>query len=124
MASKQPAILDAIESATADDLVAIDAQLVELDRRRESLVAARKIIDAKLHGKPQRQPRVDGGAGGRVDRRSDDEMRSEIHDLLTTHKVPMKPAMIGQRLGIAPTKVGRLVNHEWFVRGVEGIEIA
>lgn len=54
---------------------------------------------------------------------ADDALRTRIHDHLTKEG-PLKPALIASDLEITPDKVEAAVNHEWFMRTLDGIAVA
>jgi hypothetical protein len=47
--------LEALSKATAEDLAAIDKRLEELDNESAGLRAAKRILDTKLNGVPQKR---------------------------------------------------------------------
>lgn len=113
-------LLEALNSVDASQLAEIDDRIEQLDRERESLVAARKIIDIRLNGKRERakpQPRLH-------DLESDDQLRSKIHDFLSEAGRAVKPAIIGAKLNLTAIKVGKLTQHEWFEKDITGVRIA
>jgi hypothetical protein len=57
---KKLSILDALASVTAQDLVALDAQIVTAQKELDTLTEARKLINVKLNGKPAKQPKAPG----------------------------------------------------------------
>jgi hypothetical protein len=55
---------------------------------------------------------------------SNDQLRSQIFDLLAAQGIPMKPAVISGELGLPRSKVERLLEHEWFAKLPMGYMIA
>lgn len=54
--SERISILEALAAVNEDDLVAIDAELAEIEKRRTMLLDARRIINAKLHPESFKRP--------------------------------------------------------------------
>lgn len=125
----KPTLLEALNYVDAGQLEEIDQRIAALDKERESLVAARKIIDIKLNGKPerakpQRKAKANAPVSGKAYSESDEELRDQVYSILTQAKRPLKPAAIAAEIGISGQKVGQLTNHEWFIKDIDGIRIA
>lgn len=133
MTAKKINLIEALQAATAEDLADIDARITAVRDKIEAtlraqrgeldaLLAARKLIDLRINGRPPKGAAKKGASpadgGG-------SELACAIHDLLTKEgSLPV--AAIAQRLGRAPQAIGVCVaKSEWFSRTPDGdVEIA
>lgn len=112
------AALAAAGQEELDELAeAIEARTHELD----ALKGAHKLIALKLNGKAQKN-----GWGGDSAGDSDDDLRQRIYDEISEAfgGGPVKAGVLGGRLGLSAQRVGKLVEHEWFVKSPQGISNA
>lgn len=116
-------LIEAIRSATAEDLDAIDAEIVELERQLAALREARKVVDLAVNGRPERgtrRPREAADPADSATERLPDSDRGAIRDLLA-EAGPLGTEEIGVRLRISRAKAAALTrNHPWFRRLEDG----
>jgi len=53
----KPRLLDVLEQATSDDLVAVQEQIAEHEKQLNSLRAVEKLLSIRINGKPARKQR-------------------------------------------------------------------
>jgi hypothetical protein len=122
------ALLEAMESATIDDLEKIKAQIADEEQQLETLVAARRrnidslskladIIDLRLHGKPKIGRPAAGGAGL-------SPLRRKIKNWLLDQDGPQKPSAIAEGLGRRLTSVYTALQHPAFKKEDDGFLVA
>lgn len=112
-------LLDALSQAGENDLAAIDAELVQLGKRVDMLTQARKLLDLKINGKPERKkptPRAKPASTG-------GGSREQIGKYLL-HRGPTKVALIAMDLKMTPATVYNAVDHAWFTKTPEGIALS
>lgn len=112
-------LLEAIKGATTSDLNAIRARIDECEKELDALKMAEKMIDVRLNGKRERQPRSTvANLGGATDL---EDLANKVFDLIT-REGPGRPAQIAIKLGAKPISVGKAISKmgEWFRRDSEG----
>lgn len=107
-----PALLAAVQSATAADLETIRARVGELRKELDAMVAIERVVDIRLNGKPQR------AAPGtkKTPKGEKSELAQNIYDDIAKYG-PGTPSAIAKRTGLDSTKIAICVGRSnWFVR--------
>lgn len=136
-------LLDAIQSATEDDLAAITQRLEILDKERSGLIEAKKVISHRLFGKKKRaspsKTGSNGNSGSGNAKHSGDslhhQLASSIYDLIavegpgTANQIAVKLTVNGlvtssQQVGVTCGKCdwfGKDANGRWVITRRRGI---
>lgn len=104
-----PALLAAVQSATATDLETIRGRIAELRNELDALVAIERVVDIRLNGKTQRaSPGTKKAAGS--------ELATKLYDEIAK-RGPGTPSELAQRIGAGAAVVGVLASkNSWFMR--------
>lgn len=136
MAAKKINLIEALQAATAEDLADIDARITAVRDKIEAtlraqrgeldaLLAARKLIDLRINGRPSKAVKGAAKKGASPADGGGSELACAIHDLLTKEgSLPV--AAIAQRLGKTNAAIGVCVaRSSWFSRTSDGdVQIA
>ena len=115
-------LIEALEQATAEDLLAIRVERSRLQGQLDSLRAAEKILERRLG--IDEAVTGETKADGAVDTCTDDERRDKIFACLSEAGRAMTAKEIQASTGISYTAVGKLTKHEWFSKTGRWIAIA
>lgn len=109
-------LLEALQSATQDDLDAIEARLTELEQERAGLLSAKKVLTMRLSPIGKRASPGTGKKG----REQMTEKAAKIHDLLTAEG-SLPQDVIARRLGVSSKSVERTAQlSDWLTRTPDG----
>jgi predicted PP-loop superfamily ATPase len=131
--AKTSGLLDAIKSATAEDLSAIQERIKELQNELDSLRSAEKLLSIRLNGKPERKrpgPRAKAKAAGTAGNAGaagtsgspraakpftgDEKLRDRIFECITVNG-PGTAQQIALKLRVSPQAVEEVVSQsDWF----------
>lgn len=104
----RPAILEAIQQASAADLDNIDVRIEELTKELESLREVRRVIEVRLNGKPKAKRGEKKGLAAPV--------ADRLYEYILAHG-PQTPYDLAEKLGLSIQGIGvAAARSGWFTR--------
>jgi hypothetical protein len=124
---KKLSLLDVLASVSADDLAEIDQRMEALQKELDTLAEARRLINVKVNGKPERKigsrkkPAAAANSSGETG--PSGEIARKAAQLLTTNGV-MTVAKLAEKLNATYQAVYKAVQHPVFAKTEQGIALS
>ena len=134
MAAKECKLLTEYNTATAETLVEINAEIAKVEGEAKAckgkiagLRTLRRAIDEKLNGRKSRKPMVRKAKAGVVQGASGGDATTAHREKAAkylAHSGPTRPAIIAQQCGIPVGSISAVLDCSWFEKHPAGVALS
>lgn len=118
--TKSSDLLGLLEKVTEKQLADVRAKVAEAMKALKSLQALERLMDVKLHGKPERKKRR---AGKDAEHPAMKGHRVKAAEYLAHAGTPVRQSVLADAVGCPAGSAAACFSHPWFTKGFDGIEL-